>query len=217
MTHASETRSDAPTRTERVDETTAAKRQRSRLSTTALVTLVGALLAASISGTNLVFELWPGLKPDPKQKVGGKVANLALDINVPFGAFLVRSGQQPPADANLKEVGNVFYVRADTEGFKRETVRLKWFTYRAGNDERLPGLRASAKAERLFKPQAPIDTQIAQVWVPTPLDRRKLFRPLRALQRRRPPRIRRLEDVRDPRRVTRLRRAPAIVHVLNLV
>jgi hypothetical protein len=47
-------------------------------------------------------------------------------------------------------------------------VRLKWFTYRAGNDERLPGLRASAKAERLFKPQAPIDTQIAQVWVPTP-------------------------------------------------
>lgn len=168
MTQASETRCEAPPQTKRVDETPAAKPPQSRLQTTALVTLVGAILAASISGANLVFELWPGLKPDPKEKVGGKVENLAHDINVPLGGFLARNGQQPPAGADLKEVGNVFYIRANTEGFKRETVRLKWFTYDAYNNMRLPGLRASAKAERLFKPQAPIDSQIAQVWVSTP-------------------------------------------------
>lgn len=168
MTRASETRSDAPPSTTRVDETRAAEPRKSRLQTTALVTLVGAILAASISGANLVFELWPGLKPDPKEKVGGKIENVAHDLNVPFGGFLARTGQQPPAGADLTEVGNVYYIRASTEGFKRETVRLKWFTYKTDNNSRLPGQSASVKAERLFKPQAPIDSQIAQVWVSTP-------------------------------------------------
>jgi hypothetical protein len=160
----------APGRTEQADEAAAAAQPRSRLQMTALVTLIGAMLAAAISGTTLVFELWPGLKPDPKEKVGGKIENLARDLNVPFGAFLARSGRKPRPGADLKEVGNVFYVRAETEGFKRETVRLKWFTYNKDNDERLAGLRSSEDAESLFKPQAPIDTQIAEVWVPTPSD-----------------------------------------------
>jgi len=159
---------EAPPRTAPVDDTPASAQRRSRLQTTALVTLVGAILAAAISGTNLVFELWPGLKPDPKEKVGGKIENLALDINEPFGAFLDRSGRQPRPGADLNEVGNVFYIRAETEGFKRETVRLRWFTYDANNGMRVPGLQSSEGAESLFRPQAPIDTQIAQVWVPTP-------------------------------------------------
>ena len=103
-----------------------------------------------------------------KEKVGGKIENVAHDLNVPFGGFLARTGQQPPAGADLTEVGNVYYIRASTEGFKRETVRLKWFTYKTDNNSRLPGQSASVKAERLFKPQAPIDSQIAQVWVSTP-------------------------------------------------
>jgi hypothetical protein len=174
MTQPRESRSEATPLTERVDETPSAN-PRPRLQTAALVTLIGAILAASISGANLVFELWPGLKPDPKEKIGAEVATLALDINVPYGGFLGRSGQQPPVDADLKEVGNVFYVRAAIEGFKRETVRLKWFTYNADNNTREPGLRASVKAERLFKPHAPIDTQIAQVWVPTPSEAGNFF------------------------------------------
>jgi hypothetical protein len=137
---------------------------------TVLVTLAGAILAAAISGTNLVFELWPGLKPDPKQKVGGKIENLARDLNVPYSEFLRRTNAIRDPRVDLEEVGNLYYVRAETEGFKRETVRLKWFTYNDDNDTRLGGLRSSEVAERLFKPQAPIDTQIAQVWVPTPSD-----------------------------------------------
>jgi hypothetical protein len=160
----------APARTKHADEAASGTRQRSRLQTTALVTLIGAILAAAISGTNLVFELWPGLKPDPKEKVGGKIENLARDLNVPFGAFLARIGRHARPGADLKEVGNVFYVRAEIEGFKRETVRLKWFTYDDNNEERLPGLRSGEDAESLFRPHAPIDTQIAQVWVPTPSD-----------------------------------------------
>ena len=45
---------------------------------------------------------------------------------------------------------------------------MAWHAYDANNNARLPGLRSSADAEQVFRPQAPIDTQIGQVWVPTP-------------------------------------------------
>jgi hypothetical protein len=149
--------------------------RRSWLQTTALVTLVGAILAAAISGANLIFELWPSLKPDPKAKVGGKIENLTFDVNVTCKSYLARGGRRCHTGSKPKDVGNVFYIRAETEGFKRETVRLKWFTYDANNDTRLAGLRSSAEAEQLFRLQAPIDTQIAQVWVPTPADAGNYF------------------------------------------
>lgn len=149
--------------------------RRSRLETTALVTLVGAILAAAISFTNLVFQLWPSLKPDPKAKVGSKIETLAFDINVTCKNYLLRGGRRCHADAKPRDGGNVFYIRAETEGFKRETVRLRWFTYNADNNTRLPGLRSSADAEQIFRLQAPIDTQIGQVWVPTPADAGNYF------------------------------------------
>jgi hypothetical protein len=138
------------------------------MSMTALVTLVGALLAASISGTSLTFALVPGLKPDPKEKVGAELAVLALDSNVDYSDYIERPGRHIDVEARPLSYhpGNIFYLRAHIEGFKRESVRLKWFTYNP-NGERRPGGR-KATEESIFEPDAPINTQVAQIWVREP-------------------------------------------------
>jgi hypothetical protein len=138
-----------------------------RLSVTALVTLVGALLAASISGTSLTFALVPGLKPDPKEKVGADLAVLALDTNVDYSAYGNRPGRHIVAKAKPEHPGNVFYIRAHIEGFKRQSVRLKWFIYDP-NGERRPGSKTEASEQSIFEPDAPINTQVAQIWVREP-------------------------------------------------
>jgi hypothetical protein len=141
---------------------------RPRVELTATVTLVGAVLAAAISATALVFELWPGLKPDPKEKVGAALQSVARDLNVTRSEYLARVGRQFTPGEDRDEVGNVYYINADIEGFKRSTLRLRWFTYNNDNETRMPGLRSNDREEPVFKPQAPINSQIAQVWVPTP-------------------------------------------------
>ena len=141
---------------------------RNRIGVAAVVTLVGAVLAAAISGTALVFDLWPSLKPDPKERVGAELQSLARDINVSRRDYLGRVGRVVSPGEKPNELGNVYYIRAEISGFKRSTLRLRWFTYNADNQERLRGLRASDREEPVFKPGAPINAQVAQVWVPTP-------------------------------------------------
>jgi hypothetical protein len=149
--------------------------RRRSFSTAALVTLIGAMLAAGLSATSLVYQIWPGLKPDPKEKVGATIENLALDRNVTRAEFFARSGlpATPGEDPNAN--GNVFYIRAEVEGFKRSEVRFRWFTYDAYVSTRLKGLRSNDLETPVFKPQAPINTQIAQVWVPNPKRSGKFF------------------------------------------
>jgi hypothetical protein len=139
------------------------------MSVTALVALVSALLAAAISGTTLAFTLVPGLKPDPKEKVGADLAVLALDKNVDYGEYLDRPGRKIDVEAKPRDdhPGNVFYLRAHIEGFKRGSVRLKWFTYNP-NGERRPRSRREASEQTIFEPDAPINTQVAQIWVREP-------------------------------------------------
>lgn len=142
------------------------------------ITLIGAVLAAVISATTLVFNLWPGLKPDPKEKVGAALSTVAFDKNVTLEQYLRREGAATKADMRgelqpgekLGDHGNVFYVQAEIEGFKRSSLHLSWFTYNADNRNRCleTNLRSSAPAETIFNPQAPINTQVAEVWVPTP-------------------------------------------------
>ena len=137
------------------------------LSVAAVVTLVGAMLAALISGTNLTFELWPGLKPDPKEKVGASLAVLRLDKNVVYGDYRERVPRVAVRGPTADHPGNVFYIRARIEGFKRETVHLKWFLYEP-NGERRAGGGGGRSEESVFEPDAPINTQVAQVWVREP-------------------------------------------------
>jgi hypothetical protein len=145
------------------------------MSATAAVTLLAAVLAAVISTTGLVFDLWPNLKPDPKERVGAKLESVGRDLNVTRGEYLTRVGRTTPAGEDAEANGNVYYIRAEIQGFKRSALQLRWFTYERISETRQPGLRGSDREEPVFKPQAPINTQIAQVWVETPNDEGKYF------------------------------------------
>jgi hypothetical protein len=162
------TRSEDGTPQESAQRSTKHGRRRFEgLSTAALVTLIGAILAAVISGTNLTFELWPGLKPDPKEKVGASLAVLRLDKNVEYGDYRKRVTQRETREPIAEHPGNVFYLRAQIEGFKRETLHLKWFTYDP-NGERRATQGGGRSEDSVFEPGAPINTQVAQVWVREP-------------------------------------------------
>ena len=143
------------------------KSGRERIGLAATLTLAGALLAAVISGTSLTFELAPSLKPDPKEKVGADIAVLQLDKNVDYFGYESRVGRHIDADVKGEHPGNVFYLRAQIEGFKRESVRLKWFLYEE-NGQRRPETQREAGEQSIFEPEAPINTQVVQIWVREP-------------------------------------------------
>jgi hypothetical protein len=140
---------------------------RDRLGSAAVLTLIGALLAAVISGTSLTFELFPSLKPDPKAQVGADLAVLQLDKNVDYSDYKGRVGRHIDADVRPDHPGNIFYLRAHLEGFKRESVRLKWFLYEE-NGQRRFGSQREAGEQSIFEPDAPINTQVVQIWVREP-------------------------------------------------
>ena len=140
--------------------------QRVRL--TAVIGLVSALLALGTGAVTLVFDLKPEWKPDPKAQVGAAIKVRALDLNVTQGQFLARihASRKGCTKDQLARQGNVVYIEADIRGFKRSATSLRWFTYLA-NGVRLPYLRSSDSESTIFRPQAPINAQLAEVWVPT--------------------------------------------------
>lgn len=130
--------------------------------------VAGVVAALAISVTSLVFTLWPSLSPDPKNEVGAKIAMLEFDRSVTLADFYERFPDRSRNGVDPATDGNVFYIRAVVEGFKRESLRLRWFSYEKTNRRRVLGLGSTAPLEEIFRQQAPVNTQIAQVWVPAP-------------------------------------------------
>jgi hypothetical protein len=71
-------------------------------------------------------------------------------------------------EQQLERSGTVFYLRVDAAGFKRSNVAIRWDTYDVGNKQRVHGLSSTEREATIFEPSAPINRQIAQVWVPWP-------------------------------------------------
>jgi hypothetical protein len=132
------------------------------------VALASAIVALLVSVPTGIYTLWPALSPDPKTSVAATLETVAFDRNVTLAEYIVRVPHQGIAGENPDQNGNVFYIRAKIEGFKREQLRVRWFTYEATNQVRVKGLRSAASLEQIFQPQAPVNTQVAEVWVPAP-------------------------------------------------
>jgi hypothetical protein len=132
------------------------------------ITLATALVALAVASANGLYTIVPAWSPDPKTKVGGTLTSLALDRSVTYGDFVARHPQRRRPGIPETREGNVLYISASVEGFKRENLRLRWFVYDKINQRRVRGLGSTAELEEVFKPQAPVNTQIAQVWVPAP-------------------------------------------------
>jgi hypothetical protein len=138
----------------------------------ALATLAGAAAAAALSLTTFLFTLFPEWTPDPRERSDAAIAVLALDRNVAQRDFYDRLEKEPPGhctEEQLGREGNVVYIQVDVAGFKSSSIGLRWFTYDAGNGRRVRGLRSNDEETTVFEPRAPINRQVARVWVPTKL------------------------------------------------
>jgi hypothetical protein len=131
------------------------------------VALISSIVALIFSVPAGIYTLVPALSPDPKTRVDATLKTLALDRNVTYAQYLRRPHHRLEASEPDRN-GNVFYIRAIVDGFKRESLRVRWFTYEATNGVRIESLGSTAKLEQIIRPEAPVNTQIAQVWVPTP-------------------------------------------------
>lgn len=106
--------------------------------TIALITSFVALAAAVIS---LAYQLWPQIKPDPREDVSAQLSVLAVEPEVTLRQWLERKrataeerahilGTTEPGET-LKFKGQVVYVRIDVSGSKGGSVRLSAQLYNA--------------------------------------------------------------------------------------
>jgi len=131
------------------------------------IALATAAVALAVSIPTGLYTVKPAWSPEKKEKVGAKLKLLTFDPNVSLREYLTRAPHTVSEGANLDKNGNVFYLRAAVEGFKREELRVRWFTYEKTNKLRIAKLSKRAPLEDYFRPQASVNTQIAQIWVPT--------------------------------------------------
>jgi hypothetical protein len=142
-----------------------------------------AIVAATALGSSLValvFELWPGLKPDPRTKLGADVSVFAVDPRVSYGAFLQRLSFSdadlrsrisaacgtPKPCGRLNLPGEEAYVQTTVEGFKRRSVALRLSLYNAASQTRVAGASdVDVAKERLA---APSDQSVIPVWIVCP-------------------------------------------------
>jgi len=141
-----------------------------RVGIVAVATVLSAFVGAALGSTDLVFTVFPGLRPDPRERAEATVMGLTVDEGVTQRAYFRRLGG-PPSKCHPGELGrrgSVFYIRVDVFGFKRSGVGLKWFTYENGG-QRVQSVRSNELETTVFQPRAPVNRQVAQIWVPWPL------------------------------------------------
>jgi hypothetical protein len=158
-----------------------------------------ASVALATAGVALVFQLWPHLRPDPRERLAAEVQIVAIDEVVTFDQFLHRqnpeevdygearretleraSGSRDRAVhesyAGILEIpGEVVYVQVSIEGFKRRSAVLHRSLYNANSRHRLAidNLGGAATA-RVFL-EAPTDRFVVPIWVPPPPGGGKYF------------------------------------------
>jgi hypothetical protein len=142
-------------------------------------TVLVALVAMASSLAALVFTLWPGLRPDPRDRLGAEVSVFAVDPNVTYREWITArssfSGDE--AEARLREArlqtpgllrvrGEVAYVRMEVEGFKRRSVAMRVSLYEGWSNRRVEG--ASNIEVGSQELEAPSDRAVVPVWLPCP-------------------------------------------------
>lgn len=168
--------------------TTAAKDTPERprtIATGAVVTAVTAGVALVSALVALGFQLWPTLKPDPREKLSASLSVFAVDPGVSYDAWLRRISPTPneyrrhrhtylasngvhggsAANAILRTPGLVVYVASEIHGFKRRSTTMRWSLYDE-HHKRLPEFSDQPPVHVHL--EAPTDRTIQQLWVPSP-------------------------------------------------
>jgi len=143
------------------------------------VALVSALVA-------LAFQIWPWLRPDPRESLSADITILAVDRNVTLLEYLrqttfsasefaarrkeyMNQAQLTPATSSALFAirGHVIYVASTIEGYKRRSVVLRWSMYQSSGrrlrSESFSGVQASR-----VRLDAPTDRFVDEIWFPRP-------------------------------------------------
>jgi hypothetical protein len=152
-------------------------------------------VALASSLTALVFQIWPGLRPDPRAQVGGAVSVFAVEPDVTQDAFLqaisfstaewdrkrtayVRAhctGQNTRTCAHsvLGQLGEQIDVQTSVAGFKWRSIGIRASLYYANNRRRDPALNnVNVAGEQL---DAPSDSAVIPIWMPCPENATKTY------------------------------------------
>lgn len=172
---------------ELADATEARRPRRRRFSTALTVTALTAGVALLSGGIGLVFDLWPGLRPDPHTERSSSERIVAVDRYVSRLDYLRRRYPDPRAfqrakahelslaagqSAGLKIKGELVYIQVAIHGFKGGHVTLQRSVYDEVSRQRV----VPARTESLWTGAAPSDQWIAEMWLgPVVGPRRKFF------------------------------------------
>jgi hypothetical protein len=142
-------------------------------------TVLVALVAMASSLVALVFTLWPGLRPDPRDRLGAEVSVFAVDPNVSYREWISARSSFSGDEAveRLQEArvqtpgllrvrGEVAYVRMQVEGFKRRSVAMRVSLYDGGTNRRVEGASNIEVGSQQL--EAPSDRAVVPVWLPCP-------------------------------------------------
>jgi hypothetical protein len=122
---------------------TGSGRIRSALSRTHVV--IAAVAGLVSVGVSLLFQLAPGLKPDPRDNVGADVAVVAVEPGVRVRDWIERGFRGDTRNEMMRRFGDqlefggeLIYVRVAVDGHKHEDVGLRYTLYSARTHRRLP-------------------------------------------------------------------------------
>jgi hypothetical protein len=149
---------------------TSSSRFRSAVSRTHVV--IAAVAGLVSVGVSLLFQLAPGLKPDPRDNVGADVAIVALEPGVRVREWIERGfrgerreGMMRTFGDQLDFAGELIYVRVAVDGHKHEDVGLRYSLYSARTHRRLPDAINFEPYSRI-PIEAPSERSIQLLFVP---------------------------------------------------
>jgi hypothetical protein len=139
------------------------------------LTAITALVALATAGVGLVFDLWPGLRPDPRSEFQADVRVLTVEPDVSYADFLRRtlSGddlQRAVREANEEQIflhdpGFLVYVETTLRGFKRRSTRLRSSVYDAETNRRFSVKDLTDVFGAVETGEAPSDRSVQRLWI----------------------------------------------------
>ena len=142
-------------------------------------TTVCAVVALLASAIGLFWDFWPQFRPDPLDTVGADVAVIAVRpgvrlvdwLRLAHGSDISREADaifgRRPSGAELRQPGEMIYVRTQVDGHKHKNVSLQYALYDGATDKPV-GLPLPPDIEKVQRVRldAPSQRSVQMLWTP---------------------------------------------------
>lgn len=142
-----------------------------------------AALAAGIAlvagGVGLLFEVFPALRPDPRDRVGGTIEVFSVESGVPRSSWLQDAfpkdvdgatkrilGLDDPSPSELALPGTVVYLKVEVDGYKRREIAIRARLYNARTQRRVPNFPTNYADAGGIQIDAPNRRTVQQLFLP---------------------------------------------------